>query len=624
MLLQDLRFAFRMLRKNPGFTLVAVVSLAIGIGANSAMFSLGDAVLLRPLPVERPNEVVTLSGKTPRENFGGISYRDYVDYRDRNRSFAGLAAFTMVPFGLSSTPDKLPQVRYGLLVSGNFLNVMGVNPEIGRNFRPEEDQAPGRDAVVILGHDLWMQEFGGDRSVVGRHVRLNGVDFSVIGVMPERFTGMDQYFHVAMLVPVMMSPRLAASPTENLLESRDTRGLSVKGRLKPGVTIEQAQSEMAGIAKGLEQAYPDTNREQGIGIRTELQKRIERSPPDAALLGMLATLAMLVLLVACANVANLLLSKSRARSREMSVRVAIGAGRTRLVRQLLTESLLVGLAGGVLGMVVAYGGILFFQQIRIPSDLPFVLDVQLDKRALLAGLAASLASVLLFGLAPAWQISRTDLVSGLKAADADTAGRPRIWGRNLLVMGQIALALVLLVVSSMMYRAFSSQFTGGSGFRTDHIMMMSFDPTLVRYTDAQTRQFYRQLKDRARDRDRGSFRGAVVGCADVARPKHADHSSRGISVPQGQRERGGVCGRGERAILRHPKSETGEGARVPDNRHRRIAEGRGGQPGPGGQILARPRSNRQAHQNRQRQCGMAPDCGNCGNRQVFVDRGAAY
>jgi predicted permease len=493
----DIRFAIRMLLKNPAFTAVAVLSLAIGIGANSAIFSLADGLLLRPLPVLRPSEIVSVEGTTRTNPYENVSYRDFVDFRDRTRALDGLVAFQLRSFGFSATPDALPQVKYGFLVSGNLLRVLGVQPELGRGFRPDEDQAPGRDAVVILGHDFWEQQFGSDPSAVGRTIRLNGIEFTVIGVLPKAFTGMDQYIRPAMLVPVMMAARLEGNPARNPLEKRDDRGFQVKGRLKPGVSQAQAQADLAGIAKGLEQAYPATNHDQGVTLRTELQSRIERSPPDATLVAMLMSLSALVLLVACANVANLLLSRARARSREMAVRLAIGAGRARLVRQLLTESLLIGSMGGLVGLVVAYAGVRFLNRITIPSDLPILLTIQLDERVLIFSILASLASVLLFGLAPALQTSRTDLVPALKATDADSSGRQRAWGSRLLVVGQVALCLVLLVVSAMMYQGFRNELGAGPGFRTNHLLMMSFDPSLVQFKEVQTKQFYKQLSERA-------------------------------------------------------------------------------------------------------------------------------
>ncbi|HEY2015086.1 MAG TPA: ABC transporter permease [Bryobacteraceae bacterium] len=497
MLLQDARFALRVLWKDRAFTLVAMLSLALGIGANSAMFSFADTLLLRPLPVLHPSEVVSLESKTPTGTGFSLSYPDYVDYRDRNRSFDSLVAFSLMPFGFAARPDALPQIKYGLLVSGNLFQAMGVEPALGRGFRADEDQAPGRDAVVVLGYDFWKQQFGGDPGAVGRKVRLNGVDFTVIGVAPEKFTSMDQYFRMALFVPLHMSLSLAQNPKQNILERRNNRSVLVKGRLKPGVTVQQAQADLQGIAKGLEQSYPADNHDRSIVIRTEFQNRVEQSPPDAYLIAMLLTLSALVLLVACANVANLLLSRARARSREIAVRMAIGAGRLRLVRQLLTESLIIGLGGAAAGTVFAYGGVAFLNQIQVPSELPIVFISRLDGRSLLFGLAASLVSVLLFGLIPAIQTSRTDLLPSLKSADADSAGKQRIWGRNLLVVGQVAASMLLLIMTAMMYRGFVRELRSGPGFRTDHLVMMSFDPSLVRFSEAQSQQFYKQVADRA-------------------------------------------------------------------------------------------------------------------------------
>lgn len=497
MLFQDVRYAVRVLAKNRAFTLVAVLSLAIGIGANSAMFSFADSLLLRPMPVLHPNEVVTINGKSSKDRPGNLSYPDYADYRDRTKTFDSLVAYTVAPFGFAARPDALPQVKYGLMVSGNLFQAMGVEPALGRSFRPDEDQVPGRDAVVVLGYEFWMLQFSGDRTVIGKTVRLNGVDFTIVGVAPKDFTGMDQYLRLPLFVPLHMAPRLSADPEKPLLETRDRRGLEVKGRLKPGVSLARAQAELQAIAKGLEQTYPATNHDQSIEIQTEFQARVANDPTDAALVAMLLTLSGLVLLVACANVANLLLSRARARSREIAVRLAIGAGRMRLVRQLLTESLLIGVGGGLFGIAVAYGGISFLNQLQIPTELPISLTFQLDTRTLLFGMAGSVISVLLFGLIPAFQTTRTDLVRSLKSADADSGGKQRIWGRNLLVVGQVAVSLVLLIMTSMMYRGFTRELRAGPGFRTDHLVTMSFDPSLVKFNEAQTQQFFKQLVERA-------------------------------------------------------------------------------------------------------------------------------
>jgi putative ABC transport system permease protein len=499
---QDLRYGFRMLAASPGFTIVAVLSLAIGIGANCAIFSFADALLLRPLPVARPSEVLTVGSRSSFEAFNASSlvssYRDYVDVRDRNRSFEGLAAFSYLTVGFASDPAATPKIKMGMIASSNLLPLMGVEPTIGRTFRPDEDQVPGRDAVVVLGRTMWEQEFGSDASVLGRSVRINGAAFTVIGVAPGSFTGMNQVVRSDFFVPLMMSPRVINDKKTASLEARDARNLRLKGRLKPGVSQAQAQSELTAIAADLERAYPVTNKNQQFFVNTELQARVAEDPPDATLVAMLSTLAIGVLLVACGNVAGLLTSRAPVRAREMALRLAIGAGRGRLVRQLITESLLVAVAGGVLGLGVGYAGMILFRQIEIPTDLPIALPFQMDRRALLFSLGVAVASAVIFGLVPAIQASRTDLTAIMKASDAVAPGRRRRWGRALLASGQVAVSVVLLVVAMFMYRGFGHELLVGPGYRTDHLMMMGFDTSLIRYTDAQSQQFFQEIAERAR------------------------------------------------------------------------------------------------------------------------------
>ena len=496
---QDVHYGCRMLAANPGFTLVAVLSLALGVGANAAAFSWADALLLRPLTVARPSEVVTVGSAMSIEGFSAIntSYREYIDIRDRSTSFDGLVAFSGLTSGMAATRDALPKLTLGLLVSGNFFAVMGVEPELGRTFRPEEDQVPGRDAVVVLGHTLWEQQFGADPSILGRQVQLSGIDFTVVGVAPARFTGMNQYVRADFFAPLMMWPRLAGDPAAHPLEDRNRRSVTIKGRLKPEVSMARAQTELSVIAKDLERAYPDTNRNRGLIVRTELQTRIAQSPPDATLIAMLTTLALAVLFVACANVAGLLTSRAPARAKEMAMRLAVGAGRGRLITQLMTESLLIALVGGVLGIAVGYGAVSVFRQIQIPTDLPVALTFQLDRRALVVSLAVAVFSAILFGLGPAIQTSRADLAVIMKGGES-MIGQRRRWGRNLLVGGQVAVSVVLLVLATFMYRGFLQQIKEGPGYRTDHLLMMTFDPSLVHYTDDDTRRFFLQLAERAR------------------------------------------------------------------------------------------------------------------------------
>jgi len=497
MTFQDLRYAVRMLLKDPVFLVVAVLSLSLGTGANATMFSLVNGILLRPLPVSRPGEVLTIAPKLPDNSFGGISYPDYVDIRDSVTTMRDLTASTLYRVGFSRSRDALPVVKYGLLVTGNLFQAMGVTPMLGRAFTAEEGQVPGRDAVVLLGHDFWKQEFGGDPEVIGRTIYLNGLDFTVIGVTPETFTGMDEFFKATMFIPIMMVGRLGGDPTNNLLEKRNWRDLGVKGRLKEGISAAQAEAELAGIAKALEQKYPATNAGEAVTLLTEMQVHIQHMPQESGFMAMAMIMAGLVLLISCFNVANLLLS--RARTREIAIRLAVGASRGRLARLLLTESLLIAVLGMAGGLWLGWIAGKLFSRIKVPSDLPFMIDVRTDDRVLLFSVAVGVLSVLFFGLVPALQSSKLDLVTALKAMDsAAVSGRNPLWGRNVLVIAQIAISVVILVAVTIVFNSFRSQLSGDAGIRSKNILMMSFDPRLIRYDDDQIREFYRLLIEQAR------------------------------------------------------------------------------------------------------------------------------
>ncbi len=498
-MLQEIRHALRLLARNPGFTAIAALSLALGIGANSAIFSLADALLLRPLPVLEPSTVVTVSTDRPNlsEGVGGVSYPDYRDFRQSSQSFEGLAALQLSAFGMAKSARETPQLRVGVMVSDNFYQVMGIRPMLGRGFLPEEGQVPGRNPVVILAYDFWRTEFAADPSILNSTMRINGIDFNIIGVAPKTFTGVDEYVRPHFYVPLMMWQRLNALP-ENPLEDRTNHAFDVKGRLKPGVSREQSRGELVTLWKSLEPLHSEADRNRVVGVRTELQARVQSSPTDAYLIGMLMALVAVVLIIACANVANLLLGRARARTREVAIRVALGISRTRLVRQLLFESLLLALLGGVAGLAFAYGGIRFLQTIHIPSDIPVVISPQLDHRVLLFSLFSAIASALIFGLVPALQTSRSDLVPALKSAEPGTGARQRILGRNALVIGQVALSMILLIATGMLMDGFRKILVLNPGFRTDHLLTMELDTSLVRYTQAQTHDFYRNLLNRAR------------------------------------------------------------------------------------------------------------------------------
>jgi macrolide transport system ATP-binding/permease protein len=497
MLFKEIRQAIRLLLNNPGFTAIAALSLALGIGANSAIFSLADAILLRPLPVREPSHLLNLITETPSTPRDSLSYPEYRDIREKSQSLAGVVAFQLTTVGFADTPKALPQMRMGQMVSDNFFKVLDVQPALGRAFLPDEGKVPGRDAIVILSDHFWETEFGRDPSVIGRVVRMNGIDFTIVGVTPENFTGIDQWIRPYFYVPLTMATRLLVASDQNVLEQRGNRMFNAKGRLKPGVSRETAQAELTGIGKNLEKAYPESNRKRNLLLRTELEDRLQQDPYDSYLVVMLMALAGLVLIIACANVANLLLSRSQARSREIAIRLAIGAGRVRLLRQLLIESLLLGMCGCVLGLVFAYGGIRFLQTLKVPTDLPVIIDSRLDLRVLSFSLIAGAVSALVFGLAPAWQALKTDLVPALRSAGLTAVARRRTIGRNALVVSQVSLSVVLLVAAGMLFDGFRKILTMNPGFRIDHILTMDFDTSLVP-ASAATHDFYRNLIDRAR------------------------------------------------------------------------------------------------------------------------------
>ena len=271
---RDFRFAMRSLWRNPSFAAVAALSIALGIGANTAMFSMADAMLLRPVPVPHPAALLNLRSQLRGHGAGSDVYPDYVDYRARTRAFSGLTAFRLGTFGFAADREALPEMKAGLMVSGNFFDVLEVTPQLGRTFRREEDAVPGRDAVTVISHDLWRQEFGSAPDIAGKKILVDGIEFAIVGVAPESFTGTDQYFRPALYIPLMMAPRLSGND-HNLLASRDDRELMVKGRLAPGANAEQAAAEAQVIASGLAQAYPATNRDWTAAVRTEFQARTD-------------------------------------------------------------------------------------------------------------------------------------------------------------------------------------------------------------------------------------------------------------------------------------------------------------------------------------------------------------
>ena len=462
-LLKDVRYAFRMIRRNPGFSAAAACSLAIGIGATSAMYSVTDGLLLRPLPVPNAGAVVALSPVTDQliAGLNTFSYPEFTDFRDRNRTFQGLVAQGYNPFGFTADSAALPRMKYGMFVSGNFFQLLGVEPGLGRVFRADEDHVPGRDPVVVLSHDLWVSDFGSRSSAVGQTVWLNGIAMTIVGVTPANFTGTDQFMRPALYVPFAMAARLRGTDT---LDQRQVRWLALKGRLRPGVRMEQARADIDAITTSLKKMYPDVEEALKVNVESDFQYRTEFSPQRTAFFFMLSLLAICVLLVACANVAGLLLSRSTGRSREIAVRLAIGAGRIPLVRQLLIENSLLAISGGGAGLWLAYGAVRLWNSLPLASDLPFQFNIQVDRRVLLFTAVVSIVSTLLFGLAPALRATRLDLAPALRASGWAGSKRHALWGRNLLVCGQVAISLVLLMVAAVLAAGFRADLLRGPRF----------------------------------------------------------------------------------------------------------------------------------------------------------------
>ncbi len=501
-LLQDFRFAIRSLRRTAGLTAFVVITLALGIGMTSATFSMVDALIFRPYPVPHPSNVVSLAGTTHDSKIEDFSYREYLDIRDNTKSYDGVIAYAdMQAVGFSTEPTATPRVKGGMMVSGNFFRVLGVEPRLGRGFRPDEDQVPGRDAVVVLGPDFWRHEFASDPGVVGKTIRLNGTSFTVIGVAPDEFPGLLVFGHPDLYMPLAMARLFSTDIGKNFFEDRDDRELNVKARLKAGTSLSEARNELAVLAKGFERDYANVTRSRGAAVYTQFQTRtIEDQNWKFGVVFVI--LALAVLLVACTNVAGLLLSRARERAREIAVRLALGAGRLRLIRLLLTESLMLATLGGLAGIAIGYGVIEWFHSkdtIIFATELPVAVPFQMDKRVLLLCVGLSVLSAFLCGLAPALQSTRVDLVNALKSADVEVPGRKRLWGRNMLVVAQVAMSLMLLTASFLMARGFQHDLMVGTGFTKDHLLITSFDPRLIQYNATQTQQFYKLLAERMRE-----------------------------------------------------------------------------------------------------------------------------
>ncbi len=499
---QDLRYGMRMLMKRPGITLIAVLSLALGIGANTSIFSIVNALFIRQLPVPEPNQLMFVFNGWRNGPWGAVSYPNYVDYRDRNEVFSELAAYGRITVSLGS--DDRPDQINGAIVSGNYFDALGARAALGRAISPEDDRTPNAHPVIVISHRLWQNRFGGNLDVVGREVALNGRQFTIIGVMTAGFEGAEILEKCDVYAPMMMqaivrppSGGFSGEMNPDLLSQR--RGwMRMIGRLKSGVTIEQAQAGMAVIATQLEQAYPNENR----GIIATLFPVSKVDPrgyrPLVTAAALLMSVVGMVLLIACANVANLLLARASARRKEIAVRLAMGASRLRLIHQLLTESVLLALLGGLAGLLIAFWTIDLLKATPPPVGIfSFNLDFSIDGRVLGFTLVLSLLTGIIFGLAPALQASRPDLLPSLKDESySPVQSRRRFTVRNLLVIAQVALSLVLLIGGGLFLRSLWRIQGSHPGFDAEKVLTASLNINLLRYTRRQGREFYRQVVER--------------------------------------------------------------------------------------------------------------------------------
>jgi len=532
---QDIRYGIRMMRKAPGFTAVAVLALGLGIGVNTAILSAVNGFVLRPLPVENPEGLITSywGSKKDANVWGEFSYANYEDLRAQNKSFVDLCASREASGGMSvgesgsADDSQRAEVVWGELVTSNYFDVMGVKPILGRVLLPEENVAPNANPVVVISQDVWERKFKGDANVVGKSVYLNGQSFNVVGVMPQSFLGATYYLRHSFWVPVMMAQRFGRRPewrtdrTQTLFE--------MYGRLKPGVTIAQAEADLNQVVNGLAEQHPEIANTK-VQLMTEVDGRFDAATKIIQYGGFMALIvSSLVLLLACANVANLMLARAATRAKEIGTRLAIGAGRGRIIRQLLTESVLLALMGGVLGWALAYWGSGVIRASFPPVPYPIVFDVSPDGYVLKWMMVISLITGVIFGLAPALLASRTDLVAVIKGAAGQTRKRRRLNLRSTLVVAQVMISIVVLICAGLFIRSLRKALETDPGFKTDNMVTMMINPRLLGYDQKAIWRFFPELLRRLETQP-----GVRAAAMTDDLPLQAGDLSRGPIVKEGE------------------------------------------------------------------------------------------
>ncbi len=504
---QDIRYALRGLRKSPGFAIIAVLTLALGIGANTAIFTVVNAVFFHSIPVQDPKNLLQIFtvdqrkilGLTSNNNFPN-SYPNAVDIQNRAQSFSGIAITTFAP--VSMTIHGQPDQYFSNLVSGNFFDVLGVRAVLGRTFRPEEDREPGAGPVVVLNYGFWERKFAGDRSVIGQNVLVNGQGFTIIGVAPNGFQGTNIIGGPDMWIPMSMHDQILSGFTKVLFNERRFLGFNAVGRLKDGVRTEQARAELQAIASDLERAFPLANKGRGFTTQPVLESSISPNQRGAFQRAgaMMMTVVGIVLLVACFNIANLLLARASGRKREMSIRAALGASRGRIITQLLTEAIMLALAGGALGLGLALIGRDLMWRFRPPLLPANGMDLSLDWHVLAFTMMIALGTGVVFGLVPALQSSRPDLVSELKErAGGDLRKGSRFNFRDVLIALQVCVCLIALVGAGLFLLSLRNAQTMDPGFDTHNLAMLTFDLGALNYDTPRAREFERRALEAAQN-----------------------------------------------------------------------------------------------------------------------------
>jgi predicted permease len=527
-LLKDIRYALRTLRKSPGFTVVAILTLALGIGSNTAMFSVVTAVLLRPLPFPEPHRIVAV--ETVAQNGGSTaeSFPDFVDWREQNRSFESMAAYHTTNLTLSGVGD--PMHVQATVVSAGFFETLGVQPKLGRTFRREEERAGNH--VAILSDRMWRTQFQADPQVLGKSMDLGGRPYTIVGVMPAGFEfpigAKPREFWISSAIDADVD-----TPGDRpMTASRGSHFLRVVARLKPGVTMDLAQQDMHGIAKALAKQYPDSNtRHPDASVRSQLEALIGKTRP--ALLVLLAAVG-LVLLIACVNIANLLLARGAGRSREIAIRTALGASRVRIVRQLITESLVLSFAGTSIGIMAATWAISALVKLY-PQNLPRLSEVSIDYRVLLFTFAAAIVSAILFGLFPALQVTKVNIEESLREGGRSGSSLRHKRFRTVLVVAETALGVILLVGAGLLIRSFERLQKVDPGFRAHNVLTLNFDLPAARYDNEKSDQFVRELFERLNSRP-----GIKMAAGTAQLPMGNSYSSvsfgiEGQNIPEAQK-----------------------------------------------------------------------------------------